>query len=73
MGTPLDLEALGAPGKRHVAAVKETERAVERFTQGGGALGVRQNGNLVPLRNSEGTDGEDAFVMSRIGRNFRSF
>lgn len=73
MGTPLDLKALGVPGKRNVAAVKEAERAVERFSQGDGLLGVRQNGNLVPVSNTADRNSDDAFVMSRIGRNFRSF
>lgn len=85
MAEPLDLEALGVPGKRNEPRVAETVDLVKPFTEGRTDLGVGPSGAVFPLaktetktQNADGKQTEsdaaaDAHFRSRIGRRFRSF
>ncbi|MFZ3233197.1 MAG: hypothetical protein WA194_06880 [Patescibacteria group bacterium] len=80
MAKPLDLEALGIPGNRNPARVRETMGAVVPFTQGTADLEIDHGGSVAPAEkpsakteNGTSDPAADAHFRSRIGRRFRSF
>ena len=80
MAKPLDLEALGIPGNRKPALVRETVGAIVPFTQGAADLEIGHGGSVASAdkpRTQNRTDGSDdaadKHLRSRIGRRFRSF
>lgn len=72
MAQPLDLEALGVPGKRNAARVEETRLAVRPFVEGKGDLEIGPQGSVFPIAQAS-TQENDPGLRSRIGRRFRSF